>query len=133
MYYSVNESHFARWDRGTQRAVRGFHGDFPKRLKGKNSRYIGSLVADFHRNLIAGGIFMYPADTKNQNGKLRLTYEANPMAFIVEQAGGAATDGRRRILDIRPETLHQRTPLVIGSRRDVEFVSEIMAETEAEG
>ena len=133
MYYSVNESHFARWDRGTQRAVRGFHGDFPERLTGKNSRYIGSLVADFHRNLIAGGIFMYPADTKNQNGKLRLTYEANPMAFIVEQAGGAATDGRRRILDIRPETLHQRTPLVIGSRRDVEFVSEIMAETEAEG
>ncbi len=133
MYYSVNESNFARWNRGTQKAVRGFHGDLPERIEGKNSRYIGSLVADFHRNLIAGGIFMYPADTKNVNGKLRLTYEANPMAFIVEHAGGAATDGRRRILDIQPEALHQRTALVIGSIRDVEFVAQIMAETEAEG
>ncbi len=133
MYYSVNESNFARWNRGTQKAVRGFHGDFPERIKGKNSRYIGSLVADFHRNLIAGGIFMYPADTKNPNGKLRLTYEANPMALIVEQAGGAATDGRQRILDIQPEALHQRTPLVIGSLRDVEFVSQVMTEAEAEG
>lgn len=131
-YYSVNESNFARWNRGTQRAVRGFHGDYPDRIKGKNSRYIGSLVADFHRNLIAGGIFMYPADSKNLSGKLRLTYEANPMAFIVEQAGGLATDGSRRILDIQPEALHQRTPLVIGSRRDVEFVSQIMAETATE-
>ena len=133
VYYSVNESNFARWDKGTQRAVRGFHGDLPDRIKGKNSRYIGSLVADFHRNLIAGGIFMYPADSRNINGKLRLTYEANPMAFIVEQAGGAATDGRRRILDIPPEALHQRTPLVIGSKRDVEFVSEVMAEAEVAG
>jgi fructose-1,6-bisphosphatase I len=131
-YYSVNESNFARWNRGVQRAVRGFHGDVPDRIKGKSSRYVGSLVADFHRNLIAGGIFLYPADTKNQNGKLRLTYEANPMAFIVEQAGGAATDGIRRILDIQPERLHQRTPLVIGSRRDVEFVAEILTETAAE-
>ena len=133
VYYSVNESNFARWDKGTQRAVRGFHGDLPDRIKGKNSRYIGSLVADFHRNLIVGGIFMYPADSRNINGKLRLTYEANPMAFIVEQAGGAATDGRRRILDIPPEALHQRTPLVIGSKRDVEFVSEVMAEAEVAG
>ena len=133
IYYSVNESNFGRWNKGIQRAVRGLHGDFPERIKGKNSRYIGSLVADFHRNLIAGGIFLYPADTKNKNGKLRLTYEANPMAMIAEQAGGAATDGRRRILDIRPEALHQRTPLVIGSKRDVEFVAQILAETEAEG
>jgi fructose-1,6-bisphosphatase I len=132
-YYSVNESNFARWNRGIQRAVRGFHGDTPERIKGKNSRYIGSLVADFHRNLIAGGIFLYPADAKNKNGKLRLTYEANPMAFIAEQAGGAATDGRRRILDIQPEALHQRTPLVIGSKADVDFVATILAETEAEG
>ncbi|MBL8987076.1 MAG: class 1 fructose-bisphosphatase, partial [Gemmatimonadetes bacterium] len=133
IYYSVNESNFGRWNKGIQRAVRGLHGDFPERIKGKNSRYIGSLVADFHRNLIAGGIFLYPADTKNKSGKLRLTYEANPMAMIAEQAGGAATDGRRRILDIRPEALHQRTPLVIGSKRDVEFVAQILAETEAEG
>lgn len=132
-YYSVNESNFARWSKGVQRAVRGFHGDIPERIKGKNSRYIGSLVADFHRNLINGGIFLYPADTKNQSGKLRLTYEANPMALIVEQAGGAAIDGSRRILDIQPTSLHQRTPLVIGSKKDVEFVAEIIAETEAEG
>ncbi len=129
-YYSVNESNFARWSRGTQRAVRGFHGDTPERIKGKNSRYIGSLVADFHRNLIAGGIFLYPGDSKNPNGKLRLAYEANPMALIVEQAGGAATDGRRRILEIQADTLHQRTPLVIGSRRDVEFVAETLEEVE---
>jgi fructose-1,6-bisphosphatase I len=129
-YYSVNESNFARWSHGVQRAVRGFHGDLPERIQGKNSRYIGSLVADFHRNLVAGGIFLYPADSKNTSGKLRLTYEANPMAMIVEQAGGAATDGKRRILDIEPERLHQRTPLVIGSKRDVEFVSAVLAETE---
>lgn len=127
-YYSVNESNFARWGKGTQRAVRGFHGDLPDRIKGKNSRYIGSLVADFHRNLIAGGIFMYPADTKNPSGKLRLTYEANPMALIAEQAGGAATNGLDRILEIQPEALHQRTPLVIGSRSDVEFVASVLRE-----
>jgi fructose-1,6-bisphosphatase I len=132
-YYSVNESNFARWSKGIQRAVRGFHGDTPERIKGKNSRYIGSLVADFHRNLIAGGIFLYPADTKNPGGKLRLAYEANPMALIAERAGGAATDGERRILDIRPEKLHQRTPLVIGSVKDVEFVRKIIQETAAEG
>ncbi|MFI5234093.1 MAG: class 1 fructose-bisphosphatase [Gemmatimonadales bacterium] len=127
-YYSVNESNFARWDRQTQKAVRGFHGDFPERLAGKNSRYIGSLVADFHRNLIAGGIFMYPADTKNPRGKLRLLYEASPMAFLAEQAGGAATDGAFPILEIQPTELHQRTPLVIGCRDDVAWVREVMTE-----
>ncbi len=125
-YYSVNESNFARWTKGVQTAVRGFHGDTPELIKGKNSRYIGSLVADFHRNLIAGGIFMYPADTKNKNGKLRLLYEACPMAFIAEQAEGSATDGQHRILDIVPRELHQRTPLVIGSREDVGFVADVL-------
>jgi len=129
-YYSVNESNFGRWSKGTQRAVRGLHGDFPDLIKGKNSRYIGSLVADFHRNLIAGGIFMYPADSKNPNGKLRLAYEANPMAMIVEHAGGAATNGLERILDLEPLALHQRTPLVIGSRSDVEFVARVLRDTE---
>ncbi|HWA41530.1 MAG TPA: class 1 fructose-bisphosphatase, partial [Gemmatimonadales bacterium] len=116
-YYSVNESHFGKWSKGIQRAVRGLHGDFPERIKGKNSRYIGSLVADFHRNLIAGGIFLYPADMqKNPEGKLRLLYEAIPMAFLAEQAGGAATDGITPILDIEPKSLHQRVPLVIGGK-----------------
>ena len=131
-YYSINESNFGRWDRGVQTAVRGFHGDLPDRIKPKNARYIGSLVADFHRNLINGGIFLYPGDTKNPNGKLRLMYECSPMAFIAEQAGGAATDGSRRILDLVPESLHQRVPLVIGSADDVAFVTETLARVAAD-
>ena len=125
-YYSVNESNFGRWERGVQMAVRGLHGDRPDEIKGKNSRYIGSLVGDFHRNLIAGGIFMYPADTRNPRGKLRLLYEAAPMAFLAEQAQGSATDGLNRILDIQPANLHQRTPLVIGSRHDVGYVADTL-------
>ncbi|HEX9166266.1 MAG TPA: class 1 fructose-bisphosphatase [Gemmatimonadales bacterium] len=125
-YLSVNESNFPRWTKGAQAVVRAFHGEHPDRMKGKNSRYIGSLVADFHRNLIAGGIFLYPSDTRNPAGKLRLSYEANPMAFIAEQAGGAATNGLTRILDIEPTELHQRTPLIIGSKRDVEFAIETL-------
>lgn len=127
-YYSVNESNFGRWSKGVQTAVRALKGDQPDRMKSKNSRYAGSLVADFHRNLINGGIFLYPADTKNPKGKLRLLYEANPMAFIAEQAQGSATDGINRILDIEPESLHQRTPLVIGSREDVGFVADTLRE-----
>jgi fructose-1,6-bisphosphatase I len=123
-YYSVNESNFGRWDRAVQTAVRGLKGDIPDGLPPKNSRYIGSLVADFHRNLIRGGVFLYPADTRNPHGKLRLLYEASPMAFIAEQAQGSATDGLNRILDIIPTGLHQRTPLVIGSREDVGFVAD---------
>jgi len=125
-YYSVNESNFARWSKGTQWAVRGFHGERPDEIKGKNSRYIGSLVADFHRNLLAGGIFLYPADSKNPSGKLRLMYECSPMAFIAEQAQGSATDGVTRILDVQPTELHQRIPLVIGSREDVGFVADTL-------
>jgi fructose-1,6-bisphosphatase I len=125
-YYSVNESNFWRWDKGMQAAVRGLKGETPDGVAPKNSRYIGSLVADFHRNLIAGGIFLYPADNRNQSGKLRLMYEASPMAFIAEQAEGSATDGLNRILDIVPSSLHQRTPLVIGSREDVGFVADAL-------
>jgi fructose-1,6-bisphosphatase I len=130
MYYSVNESNFGRWDRGMQVAVRGLKGDAPDLMRPKNSRYIGSLVADFHRNLIAGGIFLYPADIRNPQGKLRLLYEAGPMAFIAEQAEGSATDGVNRILDIIPHHLHQRTPLVIGSREDVGFVADSLRRAE---
>ncbi|MCC5936701.1 MAG: class 1 fructose-bisphosphatase [Lunatimonas sp.] len=91
--------------------------------KGRTSRYIGSLVADFHRNLLKGGIYLYPASAKNPTGKIRLLYEANALAFLAEQAGGLATDGKRRVLEIQPESLHQRTPLYIGSR---ELVDELM-------
>jgi fructose-1,6-bisphosphatase I len=90
-------------------------------------RWVASLVADFHRNLLAGGVFIYPADTKSPKGKLRLVYECAPMALICEQAGGAATDGHRRILDLVPESLHQKTPLVIGAKADVEYATEILA------
>jgi ribosomal protein L18 len=95
--------------------------------KVEQARRVGSLVADFHRNLLGGGVFCYPAHAKSPRGKLRLLYEANPLSFIVEQAGGAAIDGRQRILDVQPEELHQRTPLYIGSKADVELGSRTLA------
>jgi len=125
-YYSVNESNWNKWTPGVQRVVGAFkNGEGP--VQAKNARYIGSLVADFHRNLIAGGVFLYPADTKSPQGKLRLLYEAAPLAMIAEQAGGAATDGRAPILDQQPKGLHQRTPLVLGSRDDVAFVTGVLS------
>lgn len=89
-------------------------------------RYIGSLVADFHRTLIKGGVFLYPPTKKNPEGKLRLLYEANPVAFIAEQAGGLATDGNQRILDIKPRDVHERTPLVVGGKAEVEAFQHLM-------
>jgi len=117
--YSANEGNYSKWDNSVQRYV-----DYLKTNNNKNgipyqSRYIGSLVADVHRNLLYGGIFIYPFDNKYKSGKLRLLYEANPLAFIVEQAGGYATTGYKRILDIKPRELHERTPLIIGSHDDV--------------
>jgi fructose-1,6-bisphosphatase I len=91
-----------------------------------SERYIGALVADFHRNLLKGGVFYYPADSRYTTGKLRLVYEANPLAFIAEEAGGYASDGHRGILDIRPESLHQRTPLFIGNRELVRKAEEFI-------
>ncbi len=124
-YYSVNESNWNRWSPAVQRVAAAFkNGD--GQVEPKNARYIGSLVADLHRNLLSGGIFLYPADTKNPHGKLRLLYEAAPLALVVEQAGGAATDGRREILDVAPTTLHERTPLVIGSKADVAFATAVI-------
>jgi len=125
-YYSVNESYWNRWSDPVHQVVAAFKNGSAA-VTGKNARYIGSLVADFHRNLLSGGIFLYPADTKSPKGKLRLLYEAAPLAYLAEQAGGGATDGCRPILDIQPETLHQRVPLVIGSKKDVEFATGILA------
>jgi fructose-1,6-bisphosphatase I len=117
-YYSVNESNFPRWAPPVQAVVKRWKGE-GEASETKNFRYIGSLVADFHRNLLAGGVFAYPADTKNPRGKLRLLYECAPLALLCEQAGGYATDGRQNILDIVPAALHQRSPLFLGSRDDV--------------
>ena len=114
--FSINEGNSKYWLPGTSLYIE-------KLKNGENNytaRYVGSLVADFHRNLLKGGVFLYPADRKSINGKLRLLYEANPLAFIVEQAGGKASTGNSRILDIVPEKLHQRVPLIIGSKKDVE-------------
>ncbi len=126
-YYSVNESHYPLWSPGYRKVVATLKGVDGKGY-GKNARYIGSLVADFHRNLVAGGIFLYPGDPKSPHGKLRLLYECSPLAFIAEQAGGAASDGVRPILDINPTALHQRTPLVIGSKDDVALVERTLKE-----
>jgi fructose-1,6-bisphosphatase I len=125
-YLSVNDSYEELWDdrvRSIMRHYKGLEGG----RKALSTRYVGSLVADFHRNLLGGGIFAYPANRKTTKGKLRLLYEANPLSFIVEQAGGAASDGTQRILDVLPEELHQRTPLYIGSKSDVELATRILA------
>jgi len=126
-YYSVNESHWNKWAPGIQRVVAAFKNGDGGRVEAKNARYIGSLVADIHRNLMSGGVFLYPADTNSPQGKLRLLYEAAPLAYVVEQAGGAAIDGARDILDIKPAELHQRTPLIIGSQRDVAYARSVLA------
>jgi len=117
--YSINEGNFTKWSEGLRKYVDDLKSDNKTAGRPYSARYVGSLVADFHRNLLYGGIFMYPGDTKNPNGKLRLLYEANPLAFIVEQAGGRASSGSQRILDIVPLNLHQKTPLFIGSEEDV--------------
>ncbi len=129
LYYSVNEAYANHWFDNTRNFI-----NYLKNADGGNGlyslRYIGTLVADFHRNLIKGGIFLYPRDKKSSEkseGKLRLLYEAAPLAMIVEQAGGRAiTDDCRRILDIEPKNLHQRVPLIIGSKRDVDLAEKFI-------
>ncbi len=123
--YSINEAYYARWSRGQQLLVSHLKTD-----GGFGSRYIGSLVADIHRTLLQGGLFMYPGDRQRPEGKLRLMYEAAPMAMIVEQAGGRASNGRIAILDIQPDALHQRIPFYIGSREFVELAERFLADEE---
>jgi fructose-1,6-bisphosphatase I len=127
-YFSVNLGYRVYWSEGIKHFTDYLQG-LDGQIKAFSLRYVGSLVADFHRNLLAGGVFYYPADLKDPkttHGKLRLTYEAAPLAFLVEQAGGYASDGERNILDIQPETLHQRTPLFIGNRELVEKSQEFI-------
>ncbi|HUU00500.1 MAG TPA: class 1 fructose-bisphosphatase [Myxococcota bacterium] len=119
--FSANDANYNDWDepsRGFADHIR--YGNDPRYAE-TSSRYIGSMVADFHRNLLYGGVFMYPADAKHPNGKLRLLYECSPLAWLAEQAGGAATTGSQSILDVEPEELHQRCPIVIGNKQEVEL------------
>ena len=118
--YSVNEGNYVNWDDGVKRYVDWLKMDESGDGRPYTARYVGSLVADFHRNLLYGGIYMYPRDKRNPRGKLRVLYEAAPLAFIVEEAGGMATDGARRIMEIAPLQLHERTPVFVGSKRNVE-------------
>lgn len=125
--YSINEGNFIKFDQGVKdylNYAKGIDGNNPKPY---GLRYIGSMVADLHRNLIKGGVFLYPATTDAPNGKLRLLYECNPMAFLVEQAGGKATTGSIRIMELQPTELHQRTPVVIGSADMVSEIEQFMA------
>ena len=122
--YSVNEGNYVHFPQGVKDYIKycqAEEGDRPY-----TSRYIGSLVSDFHRNMIKGGIYMYPQTSKNTNGKLRLLYECNPMAFIAEQANGIASDGKMRIMDIDPTELHQRVPFICGSKNMVEKAESFM-------
>jgi fructose-1,6-bisphosphatase I len=122
--FAINISNQRRWEPPVKRYIdECLAGKDGPRGKDFNMRWVASMVADVFRVLSRGGIFMYPRDAKNTDGRLRLMYEANPMAFIVEQAGGAATDGRTRILDLQPKGLHQRVAVILGSKNEVERVS----------
>lgn len=120
--YSFNEGNYQLWDDETKAYMDSLK--FPEKWGGKpySARYIGSLVGDFHRTLLYGGIYGYPGDKKNPNGKLRLLYECAPMSFIAEQAGGLGSTGKERVLDIEPEKVHQRVPLFVGSKKEVEYL-----------
>jgi len=131
-YYSINEGNYHYWSEGVRCYVDYLKASDKATGRPYSGRYIGTLVADFHRNLLAGGIFIYPADTRDArkpHGKLRLLYEAAPLAFIVEQAGGRASDGTQDIMQIQPESLHQRVPLFIGSREDVDKTEQFIRQS----
>ncbi|MBN2571803.1 MAG: class 1 fructose-bisphosphatase [Ignavibacteriales bacterium] len=125
--YSINEGNYKYWHPGLKRYIKHLQ-DVDNLDKPYKSRYIGSMVADIHRNLLYGGIYIYPEDHIHKTGKLRLMYECNPMAFIVEAAGGRATDGKIRIMEIQPKALHQRVPIYIGSEDDVLLAEKFLRE-----
>ncbi|MFU2076943.1 class 1 fructose-bisphosphatase [Avibacterium endocarditidis] len=124
--YSINEGQYLKFPLGVKKYIKYCQEEDKATQRPYTSRYIGSLVSDFHRNLLKGGIYIYPSATNYPNGKLRLLYEGNPMAFLAEQAGGLATDGYQRILDIKPTELHQRSPLFVGSKEMVEKAQSFM-------
>ncbi len=124
--YSINEANYFSFPEGVRQYIHYCQEEDQETRRPYSTRYIGSMVADFHRNVIRGGIFIYPGTTKNKNGKLRLLYECNPVAFLAEQAGGSASDGFRRILDIQPTSLHERVPLFVGPVTMVKKAEEFM-------
>ena len=124
--YSINEGNYIHFPEGVKKYLKWCQELNEKDGRPLTSRYIGSLVADFHRNLLKGGIYIYPKGTKSPNGKLRLLYECNPMAFLIEQAGGSASDGYSRIMDLEPKELHQRVPFFCGSKDMVAKAEEFM-------
>ena len=126
--YSINEGQYLKFPQGVKKYIKYCQEEDKATNRPYASRYIGSLVADFHRNLLKGGIYIYPSATNYPNGKLRLLYEGNPIAFLAEQAGGIASDGYNRILDIQPTALHQRIPLFVGSAEMVKKAEEMMRE-----
>ena len=126
--YSINEGNYVHFPDGVKKYIKYCQENDPETRRPFTSRYIGSLVSDLHRNMLKGGIYIYPRGTKAPKGKLRLLYECNPLAFIIEQAGGKASDGKSRILDIEPQELHQRVPYFVGSRKMVEKAEEFIRE-----
>ena len=126
--YSINEGNYAQFPKGVKKYIKYCQKIDPETSRPYKSRYIGSLVADFHRNLLKGGIFLYPSSPSAPVGKLRLTYECGPIAYIAEQAGGKASDGINRIMDIKPESLHQRVPFYVGSRRMIDLLEDMIRE-----
>jgi len=128
--YSFNEANMEMWDEPLRKTVENWREGKGKTGKKFSSRYIGSMVGDVHRTLLYGGVFGYPGDTKNPNGKLRLLYEGAPMSFIMEQAGGLSTTGKQRVMEIIPEVVHQRIPVIMGSKKDVQEVIDAYADAE---
>jgi fructose-1,6-bisphosphatase I len=126
--YSINEANYFSFPEGIRQYIHYCQEEDPSTKRPYVTRYIGSMVADFHRNLVRGGIFIYPGTTKSKKGKLRLLYECNPVAFLAEQAGGKASDGFKRILDIQPQALHERSPLFVGPVNMVNKAEEFMKE-----
>lgn len=124
--YSINEGSYNSWDEGLKKYIKYCQEEDPETGRPYSARYIGSMVADIHRTLIKGGIFIYPHSKRYPSGKLRLMYECNPLSFIIEQAGGMATNGHKRIMEIEPTAIHQQTPIYIGSKNNVAKVMEFL-------
>jgi fructose-1,6-bisphosphatase I len=124
--YSINEGNYAKWDDGMKRYIDYLKQEDKATQRPYSLRYIGTMVGDFHRTLLYGGIFCYPGDKKNPEGKLRLMYEGNPMSMIIEHAGGKGSTGFQRVLEVEPKALHQRIPLFIGSEEDVKLAEEFL-------